>query len=77
MLATTARPFSREGRVVAFKYDGCLVLASKEQLITRKEKERPRGAVIVWLASPSFGAAHMASADQAQASEAESGVSGG
>jgi hypothetical protein len=59
MLAANARPFW----VVAFKYGGCRVLASKEQLITRKKKERPRGAGIVWFASPSFRAAHMASAD--------------
>jgi bifunctional non-homologous end joining protein LigD len=39
MLATNARPFSREGWVFEFKYDGYRVLASKEQLITRNKKD--------------------------------------
>ena len=38
MLATNARPFSREGWIFDFKYDGYRVLASKEQLLTRKQK---------------------------------------
>jgi bifunctional non-homologous end joining protein LigD len=39
MLATNAPPFSREGWVFEFKYDGYRVLANKQQLLTRNKKD--------------------------------------
>jgi ATP dependent DNA ligase domain len=39
MLATNAKPFSREGWIFEFKYDGYRVLATKEQLLTPNRKD--------------------------------------
>jgi bifunctional non-homologous end joining protein LigD len=42
MLATNFQPFSREGWIFEFKWDGYRVLASKEQLLTRNKKDATR-----------------------------------
>jgi bifunctional non-homologous end joining protein LigD len=39
MLATNHPPFSREGWLFEFKYDGYRVLANKQQLLTRNKKD--------------------------------------
>ena len=39
MLAFNSPPFSREGWIFEFKYDGYRVLASKDQLLTRNKKD--------------------------------------
>ena len=39
MLATNAPPFSREGWIFEFKYDGYRVLATRHRLLTREKKD--------------------------------------
>jgi bifunctional non-homologous end joining protein LigD len=39
MLATNAPPFSREGWVFEFKYDGYRAVANRDQLLTRQKKD--------------------------------------
>lgn len=39
MIPRNAKPFSRDGWIFEFKYDGYRALASKEQLLTRNKKD--------------------------------------